>query len=974
MKYTYYTFILSLIFSWGTQLQAQDINTAASYSGNISLKRVEPSLSSKSKLKPAIPLTETSQDGRSSKNLVIPGKDKQSTDDALVKNADTMTGKLLAKAPSLVFEVNNSVSSPSDPAMAVGPDHVFIVYNTGFIIYDKEGNDLTGPLNVNNIFSSGGCCDLTASYDNVADRWVISYLFFGSGAEVAVSSGPDPVNSDWFVYSVSQIADYQKLSVWSDGYYLTDNTSGNEVWALERDAMLAGENSPGIQGFSLPGIVTSGFSSSQVLNVTDDNLPAVGGATVVYLQDDAYSGVSEDHIKLWTIDVDWANSANSQVSDAETFVTTPFIGVFDGGSFSNLIQPGGGAGIDALQATIMNQAQFRKFGDHNSAIFSFVVDVDASADKLAGIRWYEFRQDGDNQPWTMYQEGTYTSPDGKHAWMSSMAMDFQGNIGMGYTSMAGPTTPNPTDFRVGSYYTGRYANDPAGTMTIAEELIGMGAGDIQGNRYGDYGKLDLDPVSDKKFWFINEYLNNDIVGVFQIASDFDNDIGVVAINTPEDGALTGSEQITITIFNYGLEDVTGFDITYQIDGGSVVAESFPGTIAATTTAEYSFTTTGDFSTEGQTYTITASTMFADDQYNDNDAITKEVTHLFPNDVGVTGRINPVSGSGLTANEEVIVTITNFGSATQTSIPVFYSINNGTVVQETYTGSIAQGESDDYTFSANANLADLGDYDVLTGTELDGDADESNDDLSSVVSNFICQPASDCAGFNDGITQLQVADQDISVACGEAGYTDNTDIIFNFDLGQNPFEGALQMGYAGDYSIWIDFNDDFSFSSNELVASGAVPEADVDLDFTIDFTDFDYSNGMHTMRVRAGDPGFEGDIGDPCSDLTYGRTNDFTVNVSGVVGIDEFSFASSDIVINTLGGNQFELVMNTSDFTDRLPLTVFNSAGQTLAFYTIENSGTGYRKIIDMSHIASGVYFVRIGNNNGLNKIKRLVVE
>ncbi len=158
------------------------------------------------------------------------------------------------------------------------------------------------------------------------------------------------------------------------------------------------------------------------------------------MQDDAWSGVSSDHIKLWTIDVDWVNSGNSTVSASTQISVTPFIGVFDGGSFSNLTQPGGGSAIDALQATIMNQAQFRKFGSHNSALFNFVVDTDVGSGELVGVRWIEFRQGGDNQPRSLFQEGTYTAPDGKHAWNASLAMDGQGNIGMGYSSMSGPTT------------------------------------------------------------------------------------------------------------------------------------------------------------------------------------------------------------------------------------------------------------------------------------------------------------------------------------------------------------------------------------------------------------------------------------------------------------------------------------------------------------------------------------------------------
>ena len=61
----------------------------------------------------------------------------------------------------------------------------------------------------------------------------------------------------------------------------------------------------------------------------------------------------------------------------------------------------------------MNQAQFRKFADHNSAVFDFVVDTDGTSGEQAGVRWYELRQTADGEPWTIYQEGTYISSNNK---------------------------------------------------------------------------------------------------------------------------------------------------------------------------------------------------------------------------------------------------------------------------------------------------------------------------------------------------------------------------------------------------------------------------------------------------------------------------------------------------------------------------------------------------------------------------------
>ncbi|MBK6410866.1 MAG: T9SS type A sorting domain-containing protein [Flavobacteriales bacterium] len=928
-------------------------------------------------LNPAVPLTEAPNDGRASKNLVVPGKDSQTQDDVLASHPDRLKGQVKSRDASLVFDVNNNVSSPSDPTLGVGPDHVFIVFNTGFIIYDKEGNALTGPLNTNNIFSSTGCCDLTASYDAAADRWVLSLL--GNGAEVAVSEGPDPLTTSWNLYSVSQISDYQKLSVWSDGYYITDNTSSNnKVWALERSAMLAGAATPGIQSFNLPGIVTSGFQSPQVLNVTDANMPAAGGATAIYLQDDAWAGVDFDHIKVWTIDVDWATPANSSVSAATQLAATPFISVFDGGSFSNLAQPGGGTSLDALQATIMNQAQFRKFPGHNSAVFNFVVDADATAGELAAVRWYELRQPADNAPWAIEQEGTYTAENGKHAWNASLAMDQYGNIGMGYTSMAGPTTPSPTNFRVSSYYTGRFASDPAGTMTVSEELISAGTGNISGFRYGDYGKIDVDPVNGKEFWYITEYNHGgggaDVVGVFQIASDFTNDVGVITIDTPTDGALTNAEPVTVTVFNYGQGPASGFDVSYQVDGGAVITEPYVGTLASAVSAQHTFATTSDFSTVGQTYAMRSYTSYAADEFHGNDTTTQNVTHLLGIDLGVTAITSPSTGTGLTATENVTIGITNFGSVTQTSVPVYYTVNGGTPVQATYTGSIAAGASANYTFTATADLSALGPYSLVAGTEAVDDGDTSNDDFTKAVTNNICQPISNCAGYNDGVTQLQLADQNIQPACGTApeGYSYQPDIVFNFVLSDNPFVSSLEMGYDdSDFAIWIDFNDNFTFETSERIANGTVPNADTNFPFTVNLTTITgVTQGMHLMRVRGTDGN---NLLQPCANMNYGRTNDYTANITGTVGIGTDLANAANLNIRPLPGAQFLLTYTTTPSSEKLPVSIYDAKGQLLAYYTLDNNGGVYSRMLDMSHTSAGVYMVKVGTGT-LNVVKRIVVE
>ncbi len=629
----YYLFALAIICSLSMYGQQNDVvpNTQqgpTEVSSFDSMVYVPSIASRRDALVPFVDIAKEAKDKRSLMPNVVIGPDPHPVDDYLASNPHSASQTIEMAPPFLVFDGYSSGASPTDPSMAIGPNHVIVTWNTAFAIYDKAGGVLQGPTAPNPaIFPGGGCCDLTVTYDTDADRWVLTFL--GPTQSIAVSDGPDPINDGWFVYSQG-FNDYQKLSVWSDGYYMTQNSqSANKVFALERDEMLAGNPAAQIVAFNLPGIAgTTPFFSPQFLNVSDGNMPADGGATVIFLQDDAFGGIASDHIKYWTIDMDWAIIGNSTISAATEIATTPFISVFDGGGFSNLTQPGGGVPIDAVQNTVMNMAQFRKFAGHNSALFNFVVDTDGGGGELAGVRWYEFRQPADNTPWTLFQEGTYTSPDGKHAWMGGMIMDASGNIALGYSAMAGPTTSNPTNFRVGSYYTGRFDGDPLGTMTVIEEPIGAtSTNNVPNLRYCDYNKMTIDPSNDSDFWFINEVMQGSRrgrIGAFTLAPPIPNDIGMLSITEPNDGPLTATETIEVTIRNFGSNDITNPEVQYTIDGGAAVVENYVGTIVAQTTESFIFSQTADLSTPETSYDIEARTNLAGDSNTNNDIATKTV--------------------------------------------------------------------------------------------------------------------------------------------------------------------------------------------------------------------------------------------------------------------------------------------------------------------------------------------------------------
>jgi hypothetical protein len=970
------SFCLTVAFA-----QSQTQPTKPDYIGELQLVTVTPSLSSKMDQLVSTPTTGEARDGRYSKTRrpkreVIAGKG--STGDLLSKNPHLLTGSVKVNSADAVWDAGYTGSNPTDPALAVGPEHVFVVWNEKFAIFDKDGNELVGPTNPNPaIFPSNGCCDLTVSYDTAADRWIISYL--GGGAQIAVSQTGNPITSDWNIYNIGSVNDYNKLSVWSDGYYLTDQSNGNRLYAMDRAAMLAGAGSVSIQGFQLPGMATFGFASPQALNVTNGDMPAPGNAPIVFFQDNSYGGVSEDHIKFWSANVDFSTPGNSSITAAQQIPVTPFTSIFDGGSFSNLAQPNGGSLLDALQGIVMNQAQFRKFSTHNSAVFNHVIDIDPSGGgKRAAVRWYEFRQTSDGAPWTLYQEGTYASPEGKHAWNASLMMDNQGNIGMGYSAMSVQGNGNT---EVGSYYTGRFASDPLGVMTVAEEVIAPGDAAISGGRYGDYSKIDIDPSDDATFYFTNEVHTADTpgnqraanVGRFKIAPDANADAGIIAFVTPIDGDLSSTETVEVVVRNFGTVTQSNIEVSFTLDGGTPVTEVVAGPIAPASNINYTFTATVDMSVDGQTYNLCARTNLSGDEIPDNDEFCSDVTSLLDLDTGVVAITSPVTESGLSDAEVVTIEIENFGTITQTSIPVFYSLDGAAPVNETYTGSIAQGATDTYSFTTTVDLSELTDYVFVAGTELPGDDNPSNDDTSAEVSNFLCQPETNCT-LGDGLTLVSVEEINNPSGCETDGYGDFTDLIANLAQG-GTYDITLSTGYGNQFvKVWVDYNDDFTFSNNEVILNNYVIAPGSNAGNYTETTSMtipaNATLGSHRMRIKTN---WNANVPvDACEETTFGETEDYTANITDELGLNE-SFYAADFVISSQDQNYFDLNFKSPSYTNDLPVYVINTLGQTLAYYVLEYNGTGFSKTIDMSYVSSGVYFIKIGSES-LNKVQRIIVK
>ena len=907
-------------------------------------------------------------------NKVVPGKGLPKGNDPLV-NFNNKKNKIQSREPALIFQTTSQTATPGDPTGEIGRDYYFASWNSAFRFFNLDGSPASPATSLNSLFGPNQSGDPIVLYDSQADRYVISSMG-SSSLNFAVSVSNDPINDGWHVYNAAsnqfptsgQFPDYPKYSIWSDGYYCTTNTSGDNLFVLERDKILVGDPTASLQAFDTPSMSTSGFSSAQIFDIVDNNHPSAGNATLVYLQDDSWAGVNYDHLKIWSVNIDWDNPSNSSISNPVELPTTPFNSVFDGGSFNNLEQPSG-PDIDAMQAMIMNQAQYKKFDNYNSAIFNFVVNT-VAVGKLAGVRWYELRQSDDGQPWTIHQEGTYLAPDGRHAFGASMSMDIQGNIGMGYSSVSSSES-------VSLRYTGRYANDPLGEMTLEEGLVVQSTGNSNNTRYADYAHLSVDPSNEKQFWYVSEYFGpgrSHMVGVFQIAPDAAFDTGIISIDSPTSGLLTDSEIITISIFNYGENSISNFDVSYQLDDGTIITETFTGTIASGETAQYTFNATVDMSEIGAIYQITAFASLSDDENETNDSFTAEVTHLNANDIGVSNIVSPVSGELLSSSEQVTITINNFGGATQYDFDVTFEIN-GVSYTETVPGPLAPNSFIEYTFNQTVDLSSFGTYAMVAYTSLDTDFDPTNDLWQSSITNINCSPVADCAGYDDGFQLFQLADIDNPSGC-EGGYSNFTNLSTDLVVGDT-YDVTVTTGYGDQHvRIWIDYNDDFIFSLDEMVVSDyeiANGQGQGSYTETFQMTIPEGAVlGTHIMRIKSNWQSQVPD--DACEDTTYGETEDYTVNLVTSLGFGDFELNNSELIIYSTDNNMFNIKLNTNE-TELMTFSVYDTTGKIIVFNNIEKmNNNAYLYDLDMSYASPGVYFVKIGNTSLGYKTGRIIVK
>jgi hypothetical protein len=155
----------------------------------------------------------------------------------------------------------------------------------------------------------------------------------------------------------------------------------------------------------------------------------------------------------------------------------------------------------------------------------------------------------------------------------------------------------------------------------------------------------------------------------------DYDLGVTAITDPVSSSNLGSNAlVTTTITNHGLNDMSNFDIELVVDGQSMETVTISQTIEPFSEADFQFSVPQDFSNIGD-YNVTVNVSHANDQYENNDALSVVLSkvHMLDGELSI-GELEVVCNDVV----EVNAIITNQGETTITDVQIEVEVNGSVV--------------------------------------------------------------------------------------------------------------------------------------------------------------------------------------------------------------------------------------------------------------------------------------------------------
>ena len=250
------------------------------------------------------------------------------------------------------------------------------------------------------------------------------------------------------------------------------------------------------------------------------------------------------------------------------------------------------------------------------------------------------------------------------------------------------------------------------------------------------------------------------------------------------------------------------------------------------------------------------------------------------DVGVSAIVQPTTGVNLTGAEAIVITIKNYGTASQSNIPWTVNWNGPTgagSANGTFAGPLAGGATANVNLTQTANLSALGSYTFTACTALTGDENAANNCKDKTVSNNLPEYCPASTTYEDEYISNVLCGAINNTSAWQGGVADYTAMFAEISAGASePITVTNGNPWASDkVTCWVDW--DMSYTFDEGAEKFVLTSNGGGANFTGNIAvPAGTPNGDYRMRVRMSystDP-------TPCGVMSYGEVEEYTIKVGG----------------------------------------------------------------------------------------------
>ncbi|MEM9388016.1 MAG: hypothetical protein AAGA68_23375 [Pseudomonadota bacterium] len=402
-----------------------------------------------------------------------------------------------------------SATVPPDPDITAGPDHIIVVVNVTFAIYDKAGNELQPPTAFSEFFAGvdpacepGGPFDPDVVYDESTGQFILGVDGNGTDYCIAATTDGDPLGT-WnrFAFPADingEFFDFPHMGVGTDAIYVGSNQFGDSfvggrIFAVNKDDLLNGDPIRVVQ--RLVPDFNSTPQPAQLRGANDGTFPTEGPN---YFMTEVFDGPTHS---VWAWDAPFGADVLTKLGDVDLAAASK-LDCADQSCFPVSVPQ---AGSDVLLAGNDFRGQETEF--RNGKLWTTqTVSCDPGTGVVNCARWAQIdpaevtvgaSTDG------VIRAGVLTARDGVHRFFPSLAVDRCENMAIGYTKSSDSMFPSVAA-------SGRLFVDPLNRLRADSDII-AGTEAYRSfqdpnspNRWGDYTGMATDPDG-RRFWYVGQY-------------------------------------------------------------------------------------------------------------------------------------------------------------------------------------------------------------------------------------------------------------------------------------------------------------------------------------------------------------------------------------------------------------------------------------------------------------------------------------